>query len=295
MGAADVVPGVSGGSIALITGIYERLLGAITSLNKESLRFFFTGAFGAFWKTIDGTFLLTVLAGIGLSIISLSQIIPTLLAEYPIVVWSFFSGLILISGIIILRDIKSWKVGTFLTLLTGISIALLISAIPPGEGSENLFFLFGAGAIAICAMILPGVSGSFLLIVMGQYEYVLQAVNNRDLLRIAVFGAGCLIGILSFSRLIKWLLETYFNLTLALLSGFMLGSLWKIWPWKKILSYRLSSSGEQKPFLTENIWPTAYFESTGMEPLVVQALIAFAFGIILVLGIERSAYYLKRA
>ncbi|EIM77163.1 hypothetical protein A3SI_07729 [Nitritalea halalkaliphila LW7] len=130
----------------LITGIYERLLGAITALNKESLRLLFTGSFAAFWKAIDGTFLLTVLAGIGLSIVSLSRIIPSLLAEHPIVVWSFFSGLILISGIIILRDIQSWKIGTFLALLAGIGIALLISAIPPGEGNENLFFLFGAGA-----------------------------------------------------------------------------------------------------------------------------------------------------
>lgn len=295
MGAADVVPGVSGGSIALIAGIYQKLLDSIKSIDKTALGFLFKFEIKNFWDHINGSFLFTLLAGILTSIFSLSKVITYLMDYHPIPLWSFFCGLIIISAVIILRDIKRWNLMVFLSLIIGTLAAYWITGLPPTTTPDTLWFTFVAGAIAICAMILPGISGSFLLLVMGQYERILGAVNDRDLLIIALFGSGCVVGLLSFSRLISWLLKHYHGVTIAVLSGFMLGSLNKIWPWKEVLSYRMSSSGEQKPFLTENIMPQHYMEVTGQEPLILFAVLAFLFGILLVLGIERTANYLKRS
>jgi len=295
MGAADVVPGVSGGSIALIAGIYQKLLDSIKSIDKTALGFLFKFEIKNFWDHINGSFLFTLLAGILTSIFSLSKVITYLMDYHPIPLWSFFCGLIIISAVIILRDIKRWNLMVFLSLIIGTLAAYWITGLPPTTTPDTLWFTFVAGAIAICAMILPGISGSFLLLVMGQYERILGAVNDRDLLIIALFGSGCVVGLLSFSRLISWLLKHYHGVTIAVLSGFMLGSLNKIWPWKEVLSYRMSSSGEQKPFLTENIMPQHYTEVTGQEPLILFAVLAFLFGILLVLGIERTANYLKRS
>jgi len=295
MGAADVVPGVSGGSIALIAGIYQKLLDSIKSIDKTALGFLFKFEIRNFWDHINGSFLFTLFAGILTSIFSLSKVITYLMDYHPIPLWSFFCGLIIISAVIILRDIKRWNLMVFLSLIIGTLAAYWITGLPPTTTPDTLWFTFVAGAIAICAMILPGISGSFLLLVMGQYERILGAVNDRDLLIIALFGSGCVVGLLSFSRLISWLLKHYHGVTIAVLSGFMLGSLNKIWPWKEVLSYRMSSSGEQKPFLTENIMPQHYTEVTGHEPLILFAVLAFLFGILLVLGIERTANYLKRS
>jgi putative membrane protein len=295
MGAADVVPGVSGGSIALIAGIYQKLLDSIKSIDRTALGFLFKFEIKRLWDYINGSFLFTLLAGILTSIFSLSKVITYLMDNHPIPLWSFFCGLIIISAVIILRDIKRWNIGVILSLILGTIAAYWITGLPPTTTPDTLWFTFVAGAIAICAMILPGISGSFLLLVMGQYERILDAVNEKNLLIIALFGSGCVVGLLSFSRLISWLLKHYHAVTIGVLSGFMLGSLNKIWPWKEILSYRMSSSGEQKPFLTENMLPQNYMEVTGQEPLILYAVLSFLFGILLVLGIERTANYLKRS
>lgn len=295
MGAADIVPGVSGGSIALITGIYVELLESINSFNGENLKLLLKLKFLEFFKAVNGAFLLSLLLGIMTSIFSMSRLITYLMKEHPIPLWSFFCGLILISAFLILKDIKRWHMGVILALLAGTVIAYFVTELPPTSSPEALWFTFVAGSIAICAMILPGISGSFILLILGKYEQILQAVTNKDILTLAVFALGCIVGILSFSRVVSWLLKKYHSLTIGLLSGFMLGSMNELWPWKIVTAYRKSSSGEEKPFLTENILPGIYLEQTGLQPQIIAAFAAFAFGILLVVAIERTAHYLKKS
>lgn len=294
MGAADIVPGVSGGSIALITGIYGKLLDSINAIDQTALRLLFRFQIKSLWKHINGAFLAPLLFGILTSIFAFSKLISFLIENHAIPVWSFFGGLIIISAIIILRDIKRWSLGVFVAILIGIVGAYLFTSIPLVSSPEGHWFTFVAGAIAICAMILPGVSGSFLLLMLGQYEKILTAVTERNITVIALFAAGCATGLLAFSRVISWLLKKHHAVTIGLLSGFMLGSLNKLWPWKVVLSYRISSSGTQKPFLTENILPQNYLAVTGEVSLFLHAILAFSFGILMVVGIERLALYMKR-
>jgi putative membrane protein len=295
MGAADIVPGVSGGSIALITGIYQRLLDSINSFHAENLRLLLKFELKNFFVAVNGSFLLSLLLGILTSIFSLSTLITFLMNEHPIPLWSFFCGLILVSAFVILREIKRWHLGVIVALIIGSIGAYFITELPPTTSPEALWFTFVSGAIAICAMILPGISGSFILLILGIYEPVLKAVSDKDILTLAVFASGCVVGLLAFSRVISWLLKRYYATMIGLLSGFMLGSMNKLWPWKIVTAYRASSSGEQKPFLTENIWPTHYLEQTGSEPLLGLAIGAFLFGIFLVIGIDRLADYLKKS
>lgn len=295
MGAADIVPGVSGGSIAFITGIYEELLNSINSFNGENLKLLLRFKLLDFYKAVNGSFLLSLLLGIMTSIFSMSSLITYLMSDHPIPLWSFFCGLILISAFLILKDITRWNLGVILSLLAGTLIAYFITELPPTSTPDALWFTFVSGAIAICAMILPGISGSFILLIMGRYEGILEAVNNRDILTLAVFALGCAVGILSFSRVVSWLLKKYHAITIGLLAGFMLGSVNELWPWKIVTAYRTSSSGEEKPFLTENILPVTYLEQTGIEPQILFAVAAFIFGILLVFGIERTANYLKKS
>jgi len=294
MGGADLVPGVSGGSIALITGIYEELLDSIKSFDGAAVKLLFGGQFRAFWQHVNGNFLLAVFLGICTSIFTLSRVLVYLIENHPIPLWSFFCGLILISAIWILRNIKNWSVLAVVAVVVGIVVAYLITSIPPRTSPDTAIFTLLSGAIAICAMILPGISGSFILLILGQYEPILEAVNNRDVVKLGLFAIGCVLGLLSFSRVISWLLKHYKAITLALLSGFMLGSINKIWPWKKVLSYRMSSSGEEKPFLTENVWPQEYFQITGEDPQVGLAIVAFMVGFIIVIALEQTANYFKK-
>lgn len=286
MGAADIVPGVSGGSIALIAGIYQELLNSINSFSLENLKLLGRFELKAFFKAVNGAFLLSLLLGILTSIFALSQLITYLMDDHPIPLWSFFTGLILVSAFLILKEIKRWHLGVILAVLIGTAFAWWVTNLPPTTTPDALWFTFVSGAIAICAMILPGISGSFILLILGQYEGILQAVNDRNFLKLAVFAAGCAVGILSFSRVVSWLLRKYHSATIGLLSGFMLGSVNELWPWKIVTAWRTSSSGEQKPFLTENILPGSYLELVGEQPQILAAVLAFAFGIGLVLFIE---------
>ncbi|OOG70691.1 DUF368 domain-containing protein [Algoriphagus sp. A40] len=286
MGAADIVPGVSGGSIALIAGIYQELLNSINSFSLENLKLLGKFEVKSFYKAVNGSFLLSLLLGILTSIFALSNLITYLMSDHPIPLWSFFTGLILISAFLILKEIKRWHLGVILAVLIGTGIAYWVTNLPPTTTPNAIWFTFVSGAIAICAMILPGISGSFILLIMGQYEPILQAVNERNFLKLFVFAAGCAVGILSFSRVVSWLLRKYHSATIGLLSGFMLGSVNELWPWKIVTAWRTSSDGEQKPFLDENILPGDYLELVGKEPLILSAFLAFAFGIFLVLFIE---------
>jgi len=234
MGASDVVSGVSGGTIAFITGIYEELLDSIKSINTSNLKLLFTGKIRTFWKNINANFLVALVSGIGISIFSLAKIITWLLEFHPMVVWPFFFGLVLASTWVVAKEVTQWNWKTILYFLAGAIIAYYITAATPKEQAENLslLFVFISAMIAICAMILPGISGSFILVLLGAYKYVMEAVKNLDILVILVFVCGAFLGITSFARLLSFALKHYHNTTLSILAGFMLGSLNKVWPWK---------------------------------------------------------------
>lgn len=232
MGAADVVPGVSGGTIAFITGVYDELLTSIKSIDGTSLKMLFTGKFRAFWQTIHGNFLVALIGGIAVSVLSLARLITWLLSHHPIFVWAFFFGLVLASVWFVAKDIKQWNVRTVLAFVFGLAAALFITSATPAETPTALWFIFLCGAIAICAMILPGISGSFILLLLGKYAFIMEAVKDLDFVILGVFLVGAVIGITSFSRLLSYALRKWRAVTLSLLTGFMAGSLNKVWPWK---------------------------------------------------------------
>lgn len=232
MGAADVVPGVSGGTIAFIVGIYDELINSIKSINLHSLKLLFTGKVAAFWKAVNGNFLFFLLLGIAISVFSLAKLITYLLVAEPVLVWAFFFGLVLASTWFVSKDIQEWNWKTIFGFLVGAVVAYYITVATPAETPTNLLFIFLCGAIAICAMILPGISGSFILVLLGKYLYIMEAVKTFDLVVLGVFAVGAALGITSFSRVLSYALKNFRNITLSVLSGFMLGSLNKVWPWK---------------------------------------------------------------
>jgi len=249
MGAADVVPGVSGGTIAFITGIYQELIDSIKSVNLKSIKLLFSGKIKDFWCAVNGNFLLALLTGIGISVISLAKGLKYLLDHQPILIWSFFFGLIIASAIYVAREIKGWKVSTIVSLIIGAVIAYGVTIITPAEANSSYAFVFLSGSIAICAMILPGISGSFILVLLGMYKFILGAVSAVNLPVIAIFMAGAAIGIIIFSNVLSWLLKRYYELTIAMLAGFMIGSLNKVWPWKEVVSTFTDRHGEIKPLI----------------------------------------------
>ncbi|MEM7106984.1 MAG: DUF368 domain-containing protein [Bacteroidota bacterium] len=295
MGAADVVPGVSGGTVALVTGIYERLLAAINSIDNQAIKLLSKYEIKRLWKHIDGPFLLVLVGGIATSVITLAKVVTYLLEVYPIQLWSFFFGLIVISAILVLRNIKSWAADKVILLLIGVAIAYLITEATPATTPEGLWFIFLSGAIAICAMILPGISGSFILLIMGKYEFIVNAVNDRDIPIILTFMVGCIVGLLSFARVISWLFKRYHDLAIALLSGFMIGSLNKVWPWKLPVQFRLNSEGEQVIYITKNVLPAEYARELSQNPNLFQGLLFMALGIFIIVAIEKIAARLRSA
>ena len=293
MGAADVVPGVSGGTVAFITGIYEELINSLKSIDVEAIRLLTKFQIADFWKKINGSFLITVLSGIVTSLISLARLMTYLLDNHPILIWSFFFGLILVSSPLILRDITKWSLGSVLSFIAGIIIAYLITIISPTETPTNYPFIFFCGALAICAMILPGISGAFILLLIGKYEYMITALTEMNIPVVIVFVLGCFLGLLGFSRFLSWILTHYRFPTLALLGGFMIGSLNKVWPWKQVISYRLNHEGVQVPAFDKSILPWDYFSKTGQDPLVFKAILCAALGVFLIVAIEKTAAMLK--
>lgn len=284
MGAADIVPGVSGGTIALVAGIYDRLINAIKSVGLDTFKALKNGGIAAAWRQIDGTFLLTLVAGIVTSALLLASLIHHLLDEQPILVWSFFFGLVLASALYVGSQIPQWKPQYWLLLVVGTATAAFISTMAPTEVTVTSLTLFGAGALAICAMILPGISGSFILLMIGMYAPVIAAIKGFEIDKLAIFAGGCAVGILAFSRLLSWLLKHYHNAMLALLTGFMLGALVKIWPWKLVVSFTLSSSGAQKPLVEKLLWPTDYVLR---DPQIIEAIVCALAGAGVVFLLER--------
>jgi putative membrane protein len=275
MGAADVVPGVSGGTIAFISGIYEELLESISSVSFKTIKVLRTQGINAAWKQINGNFLISLLIGIGISVVSLAKIISWLLENEPVLLWAFFFGLVLASIFFIGKQITKWNVVTFIVLTGGTLLAYWITTLQPmvNENSSSVF-LFISGAFAICAMILPGISGAFILVLLGAYRPVLEAVHSRDFRIIFIIGAGAIVGLLTFSRLLKWLFHHYKNLTLAILTGFVLGSLNKIWPWKKIIESKVIE-GKEIVLEEKSISPFVYGEDNQLLLAVLLAAVGF--------------------
>ena len=289
MGAADVVPGVSGGTIAFITGIYDELLGSLKKCGPSALVTLFKAGPKEFWAHINGNFLITLFAGVFTSIFSLARLITWLLDSYPIQVWSFFFGLVLVSawhmGLQIRRE---WSLVSLVSLGVGAIFAWMISSggLPLMAENAGLLSFFFAGSLAICAMILPGISGSFILLLLGFYAPVMAAVKAFDIPVIAIFGAGCVLGLLLFSHFLSWLLLRVRIPTMAFLIGLMLGSLNKLWPWKQILTTRVNSAGELEPLMQSNILPMTYEQLMGLPAYVVPAAFSMVLAIVLVLSID---------
>lgn len=274
MGAADVVPGVSGGTIAFITGIYGELLGSIKNLDLVAARLLFTGRFRQFWTKINGTFLFSLALGIGISLFSLARLMTWLLEHEPIATWAFFMGLILTSALLVARQVGRWNAWPVISLAAGIVIGYVITALNPAADISDpaKWFIVLSGAVSICAMILPGISGSFILVLLGMYNFVMTAIGNLRIGDIALFAIGAAAGIISFSHLLSWLLKKYNDVVVALLMGFMLGSLNKVWPWKE------TSGG--------NILPGRYEELFG-DAHLWEAIVWCAAGFALIFGVEQ--------
>ena len=287
MGSADVIPGVSGGTIAFVTGIYERLLNAIKSVNLHNVQVLFKQGPKTFWQAIDGNFLVALLLGIVTSIASLARAISFLLEHHPLLIWSFFFGLITASAIHISKEVKGWNFTNAALFIVGAVLAYGFTELKPSELSPTPLMVFGAGCIAICAMILPGVSGSFLLVLMGLYSHILGAVKAFNVLLIASFAAGCAVGIVSFANLLSWLLARFHMQTMSLLTGFLLGSLNLVWPWKETLSTYTNSKGKVLALEQQNISPTDFLAVTGQQPETVYCIALACVGVLLVLGLER--------
>jgi putative membrane protein len=239
MGAADVIPGVSGGTIAFIMGIYDEFVGSIARIDATAVKMLFTGRIRDFWKHINGTFLVSLVLGIGISVVVLAGLMQTLLSNFPIQTWAFFFGLIVASSIFILRGISGWKAGDLGFLALGLVLGVVVCTLSPTQTPDALWFIFLSGALAICAMILPGISGSFILLILGKYQFIMGCISDlvagvdfgRNLLILGVFMIGAVVGILGFSKFLHWLLARWHRTTLIVLAGFIIGSLVKVWPW----------------------------------------------------------------
>lgn len=280
MGAADVVPGVSGGTIAFISGIYEELIDSINNINLSLFKTFKQEGFNAFWKQANGNFLVALFLGIFISVITLAKGISWLLLNQPILLWSFFFGLVVASIFFVGKSIEKWNISAVIMLIIGAAVAYYITTLPTSENTDSLPFLFLSGALAICAMILPGISGAFILVLLGSYKVILDAVHERDLKIVATVGLGAIFGLLSFAKLLKWMFTHYKDLTLAVLTGFILGSLNKIWPWKIVLETKVFGD-KIIPVVEENISPFSYAGDNQLLLAVVLALIGFSLIFIL--------------
>ena len=309
MGSADVVPGVSGGTIAFITGIYEELLQSISSINLSVLKTLRKEGVKAAWNQINGNFLAVLLLGIATSFLTLAKVVTFLLEHYPIHIWSFFFGLVLASVWLVGKTIEKWDATAIISLIIGTGIAYYITILPPFADSQNLLYIFICGAIAICAMILPGISGSFILVLLGAYTTVLGSISKilsalkdgdwglffEKGLIVGVFLIGCLTGLLSFSRLLNFLFKKAKNIVLAVLTGFLIGSLNKIWPWKQTTAWFTKHEGEPNmeliPLIQENVSP-GQFETLAengphTEAYLFPAIGLFLVGIALLVVLER--------
>ena len=306
MGAADVIPGVSGGTIAFITGIYDQLIESINSINGTALKLFFSGKFKEFWKHINGSFLVSLFCGILVSVLSLAGLMQYLLEHHPIQTWAFFFGLIVASSIFILRGIQGWNMKSAMFPVLGVVLGIVVCTLSPTQTPDALWFIFLSGAIAICAMILPGISGSFILLILGKYKYIMGAITGlttgaavgESLVILCVFAVGAVCGILAFSRLLHWLLARFNKETLMVLAGFIIGSLVKVWPWSNMEAIVISQFSEiaDMAAATQQAIPAEvladYIPQVDMQ--IGSAVLFALIGFFLVTGIEILGKAMKR-
>ncbi len=280
MGAADVVPGVSGGTIAFISGIYEELITSINNINLSLIGIFKKEGIKAVWNKINGNFLVSLFIGIFISVLSLAKFLSWLLENEPVLLWSFFFGLVVASIFFVGKEIKQWNLGKITILVLGAALAYFITELPVSDNTDSLPYLFMSGALAICAMILPGISGAFILVLLGSYKTILDAVHERDLKIVITVALGAIFGLLSFARLLKWMFSHYKNTTLALLTGFILGSLNKIWPWKKVLETQ--TFGDKTVVVADkNVLPWVFEGDNQLMLAIILAIIGFSLIFIL--------------
>ncbi len=299
MGAADVVPGVSGGTIAFIAGIYEELIETIHKLDFGFFKIWKKEGFKTAWNAYNLSFLLALFSGVLISILSLAKAITWLLAQHPILVWSFFFGLVLASILYVGKQIKVWNFKVIIALIIAAGLAYAITLAKPIGDIESIWFLFLGGFIAIIAMILPGISGAFILLLLGAYTSIIgtlsqlgdgltkldSAIFFSAFGKLLVFAAGAIVGLKSFSRVLNYMFKNFKNSTLAVLTGFMIGALNKIWPWKEVLQYRNNHEGEQVPFLENSILPTNF----DGDPKVLLAIVFMVVGFLTIFIMERFA------
>lgn len=280
MGAADVVPGVSGGTIAFISGIYEELITSINNIDLSLITVLRKEGIKAFWNKINGNFLLALFAGIFISVLSLAKFLSWLLENEPVLLWSFFFGLVVASVFFVGKEIQKWNLGTVVVFILGAVVAYFITELPVSDNTDSLPYLFMSGALAVCAMILPGISGAFILVLLGSYKTILDAVHERDIKIVLTVALGAIVGLLSFARLLKWMFNNYKNITLALLTGFILGSLNKIWPWKKVLQTR--TFGDKIIVVDDiNVLPGAFEGDNQLMLAIILAILGFSLIFIL--------------
>ena len=306
MGAADVIPGVSGGTIAFIMGIYDEFVGSIASINAAALKLLFEGEIRKFWKHINGNFLVALAAGIGVSVVALAGLMQYLLSSHPIQTWAFFFGLIVASSIFILRGISGWKLREGLFLVFGCILGVVICTLSPTQTPDALWFIFLSGAIAICAMILPGISGSFILLILGKYEFIMRTISGlvagvdfgKNLMIIGIFLIGACVGILAFSKFLHWLLARWHKETLIVLAGFIIGSLIKVWPWSNtpaIVCSQFPAVAELEHTAAQAAFETAVAEHASMiDPQIGSAVIFALVGFCMVTGIELAGRLISK-
>ncbi len=294
MGAAEVIPGVSGSTAAFLTGIYEELILSIRAIDRHSLRLFAKFKFSDFWEYIHGNFLLPLAAGILTSLLFVSGIITYVLKYNPILIGSFFFSLILIATPLAMReDIKKWESGQIMCFVIALLIAYALTFVPPLQAPRALWFIFFTGVFAGTITFIPGISLIVILMILGQYEHVSSMIFKFDIPEILIFIAGFLIGLIGFSRFLTYILGNYRKTTLALLAGFMVGSVNKVWPWREVLEYVTNRKGEQVPAYDRSVLPWDYFAATGKDPQVFQAILMMALGVFIVVLIEKIASRLK--
>lgn len=287
MGAADAVPGVSGGTIAFMTGIYEELIYSLKQCGPSALNILFSKGINATWQHINGNFLLTLFTGVLLSILTVSRAVLYLLAEHPVLLWSFFFGLILAAVWSLIRHVPNWNLSLVSTFVFGAISAYLITTITPTSVESSPLIVFISGMIAICAMILPGISGSFLLLLLGMYAPMLTAIKELQFITLGIFISGCIIGLLSFSHVLSWMFQHHKTKTLALLGGFMLGSLNKVWPWKHTLESVINRHGKEIPLVQDNVLPQTFETLTNQNAYLWFSIVLMLLGLVLVIVLEK--------
>lgn len=287
MGVAELIPGVSGGTIAFITGIYAHLLECLRRIDGAALGVLRNSGARALWRHLDLTFLLLLFAGMATSVFLLANVVRALLEGYPVLVWSFFFGLILASALFVARRVDRWNRDAVGAAVLGLLLGVIATQLAPVELEPAPFNVFASGAVAICAWLLPGVSGSFVLLLLGMYGHLIKALAEHDLAFLALMAGGCVVGLAVFARILAWALRSFPAPTLAALTGFMLGAAAKLWPWQQVLTYYLSPEGDPVPLRSVPVTPMHFRELTGEEPLLAWALTLMVLGIAVVVLLDR--------